>query len=204
MQYVHRVPTLQLQAMPPLNLPRLPVVEVQRLDQNAVHPAAQAVLDNATQCVKCHLADPSAAADTMVIRPPSPGESTPVVPPWPAEFDVRFGLFINTSQQVFRNSSSHMYFSYNVPSMHIQHSQCPLHFLPQIPDIQAPCNLTFHHDGLWIIWPNEEISAAQPHCCQVIKADMSANLGLNELGGFDYLGMWIEYTDVYIQPSDHA
>eukprot|EP00045_Choanoeca_perplexa_P015640 m.199850 g.199850 ORF g.199850 m.199850 type:complete len:814 (-) comp17045_c0_seq2:91-2532(-) len=189
MQYVHQVPARHLKEMPPLNLPRLPVEDVQRLNPQAIHPTAQAVLDNATQCVKCHIADDSPVVDTMVIQPPAPGQSPPIVPPWPAEFDVRFGLFINTSEQVLRNSSSHMYFSHDFPSMHIQHSQCPKHFLPQIPDIESACNLTFHHDGLWIIWPNEDTNTAQPHCCQVIKANMTANLGLNELGGFDYLGM---------------
>ncbi|EDQ88872.1 uncharacterized protein MONBRDRAFT_26022 [Monosiga brevicollis MX1] len=197
MQYVHHVPTLRLAQLDALPLPRLPVRELAPSVLAAATPEAHEVLHNTTQCFKCHLvgnATDAAARETDFeagIQAPASGSADPVVPDWPREFDVRFGLYANTSTQSLQNSTSHMYWNYDVPSMHIQHSECPPDFLPQIPgSITAACNLTFHLDGLWITWHNASQSTTDtPHCCQVIAADMTDNLGLNELGGFDYLGM---------------
>eukprot|EP00730_Choanoeca_flexa_P011014 TRINITY_DN2224_c0_g1_i1.p1 TRINITY_DN2224_c0_g1~~TRINITY_DN2224_c0_g1_i1.p1 ORF type:complete len:410 (+),score=67.40 TRINITY_DN2224_c0_g1_i1:294-1523(+) len=190
MQYVHLVPKAKLKQLAPLHLPTLPTTDLSLLDQSEVSAEATQFLDNATQCVRCHIAASNDGVDTdLHIYQPRAWESPPDVLPWPTEFDVTFGLYIDSSSQVLRNSTSHMYFSHDVPSMHIQHSQCPYHFLPQIPDIPTSCNLTFHKDGLWIVWPSNADKADDISCCQVIKANMTANLGLNELGGFDFLGM---------------
>ncbi|EGD79927.1 hypothetical protein PTSG_10209 [Salpingoeca rosetta] len=152
-----------------------------------LHVARQ-MYDEATKCIVCHIASNSTGDSTSTSG--SHGDNTPAaatagerpdVPLWPEEFDVRFGL--TTSHG--KNVSSHMYFSSKVPGMHIYHEECVQNFLPQLPLVKGPCSLTFHSNGLWFMWPNA--TTGIDNCCTVVLTDMSANLGLDELDGFDFV-----------------
>ena len=45
--------------------------------------------------------------------------------------------------------------------------------------------MTFHANGLWFTWPNK--TTGIDNCCTVVLTNMTANLGRDELGGFEFV-----------------
>eukprot|EP00295_Goniomonas_pacifica_P013040 CAMPEP_0175893710 /NCGR_PEP_ID=MMETSP0107_2-20121207/49608_1 /TAXON_ID=195067 ORGANISM="Goniomonas pacifica, Strain CCMP1869" /NCGR_SAMPLE_ID=MMETSP0107_2 /ASSEMBLY_ACC=CAM_ASM_000203 /LENGTH=240 /DNA_ID=CAMNT_0017214763 /DNA_START=28 /DNA_END=750 /DNA_ORIENTATION=+ len=85
------------------------------------------------------------------------------------------------------NVSSRVDFDVNLPAMHVHHDRCPPHFFPKMPEGAdgVPCDLQFHGDGLHMVWhPTPDATK----CCKLIESNMTLNLGLKELGGFEFTG----------------